>query len=311
MRIGVMPSPQRSTWDDMERVVKQVDQLGYDSLWCSDHLLAPPPWPRGGAYECVAILGAWAAMTSRVMLGTMVGSMSLRDPALLTKSLTTIDHISRGRACLGVGAGWYDGEHTAFGHPFGSPAQRIECFSDALSVIRGLLRGEAVTNERRGYVDLVNLPPAVNTRLPVLIGGQGDRMLQLVAAYAYIWNVAGDLDHVRQREEVLQRLCEAAGRDHGEIERTYHAGAIVIRDDAREAERRYEELLEYNGIAASPDHRSVHASGPRAVGTVDDIASRLAPFVAAGFDHMYFDLLSPYDDETFHRLSSELRAALS
>jgi alkanesulfonate monooxygenase SsuD/methylene tetrahydromethanopterin reductase-like flavin-dependent oxidoreductase (luciferase family) len=309
MKIGIMPSVQRTNWQAIRSVVRRIDELNYDSLWCPDHLAAPPPWPPGGTFECLASLAAWASLTDRVSLGSMVCSIAFRNPGVLAKTVTTIDHISGGRVCLGVGTGWYEAEHLAYRVGFGSPAQRVHSLSEGLKVLVSMLRESSSTEaDVTNTVGTPNLPPPLNGRVPILIGGQGDRMLNLVAEYADIWNASGPLATVIDRQERLIIACHRTGRDRNEIERTYHVGPAVIRDSAREAERRFAETADNNGFSKPP---TSPPSGPVAVGTVGEIAGRLKPFLTAGFTHMYFDLLSPYDEETLIRLPTELRDALS
>src|SRR5262249_18424503 len=176
-----------------------------------------------------------------------------REPALTAKMATTLDHISGGRAILGIGAAWFEEEHLAYGLPFGSGApERLRWLREALPVMRGMLSGEAPssTGERYHAKAVRNLPAPVPSRLPLLVGGGGGQgTRKLVARYADACNIGGGVDSVRRKEAILQEHCRAVGRDHHEIERTTIVGAVVIRDSPAEARRVFERLFESNGRA--------------------------------------------------------------
>lgn len=303
MKLGLLPSPQFTTWDAMRDVAIKIDRLGYDSLWCSDHLYAPYPWTVGPAFEAYMILAGWAAVTERVTLGGMVTALGFRDPALLAKMVTGLDHISHGRAILGVGAGWFEDEHRSFGFEFGAPRERLSRFAEALEIMSGMLSGKPVSGSRfYRHEEVRNLPEPVQKHLPILVGGRGDRMLGLVAKYADMWNLAGTLDDVRQRNDVLRRRCEEIGRDFSSIERTFHGGPVFIRSTVHEARDVMQKIFSVHGIP--------NVAVPL-VGPPEHIADRLAPFIELGFHHMYFDLMSPYDEESMVRLAEEVRPMLS
>jgi alkanesulfonate monooxygenase SsuD/methylene tetrahydromethanopterin reductase-like flavin-dependent oxidoreductase (luciferase family) len=218
--------------------------------------------------------------------------------------VTTLDHVSDGRAYLGIGGAWFETEHTAFGIPFGSsPGERLNWFDEAVELIRGMLHDEETTAGGRVYhaTNVRNNPPPVQRHLPILIGGSGERKtLATVARYADAWNTGGDIERVKHKDEVLRRWCEEVGRDQSEIERTVQGGSVVIRDTVEEAERAAQAIAEQNGL---PDFR-----GP--VGTPEVIAERLLPQVELGFHHVYFDVPAPYDRETLERLVGEVKPLL-
>jgi alkanesulfonate monooxygenase SsuD/methylene tetrahydromethanopterin reductase-like flavin-dependent oxidoreductase (luciferase family) len=255
-------------------------------------------------FEGYMTLAAWAALTKRVTLGLMVGANTFRNPALVAKMVTTLDHISDGRAYLGIGGAWFETEHTAFGFPFGSsPGERLNWFDEAVELVRGMLRDEETSARGRYYhaENVRNVPPPVQRRLPILIGGSGERKtLATVARYADAWNTGGGLERVEQKDAVLRRWCEEVGRDESEIERTLQGGSPVIRETVEEAKRAGQAIADHNGW---PDHR-----GP--FGTPETIAESLVPQVELGFHHVYFDLPAPYDRETLERLAGEVKPLL-
>jgi len=304
LKLGVLAWNQFTDWPSLRDVGVLVDELGYDSLWTWDHVYPIVGDPHGPMFEGYMTLAAWAALTKRVTLGLMVGANTFRNPALVAKMVTTLDHISDGRAYLGIGGAWFETEHTAFGIPFGkSPGERLRWFDEAVELMRGMLREEETSARGSHYFakDVRNNPPPLQERLPILIGGSGERKtLNTVAKYADAWNTGGGIERVQQKDEVLRRWCEEVGRDESEIERTLQGGSVVIRDTVEEAERAGKAIAEHNGL---PDF-----NGPAE--TPEMTAERLLPQIELGFHHVYFDCPAPYDRETLERLISDVKPLL-
>lgn len=179
-----------ASWPETERFARLVEERGFDSVWVIDHLLGFPP--ELGVFEAWTTMSALATVTSGVGIGAQVLCQSFRAPALLAKMATTLDHVSRGRLRFLLGAGWFEPEYRAFGYEFPSPGHRVEELEDTVAVCRAMFDagGEPVTYEgRRHHVrGVVNVPPP-ERRIPIGIGGVGDRMLDLVARAADEWNV--------------------------------------------------------------------------------------------------------------------------
>ena len=304
LKLGVLAWNQYADWPSLRDVGVLADELGFDSLWTWDHVYPIVGDPHGPMFEGYMTLAAWAALTKRVTLGLMVGANTFRNPALVAKMVTTLDHVSGGRAYLGIGGAWFETEHTAFGIPFGSsPGERLRWLDEAVELIRGMLHDEEASARGRVYhaSRIRNNPPPLQRRLPILIGGSGERKtLATVARYADAWNTGGDLERVRHKDAVLRRWCEEVGRDESEIERTLQGGSPVIRDTVAEARRAARAVAKQNGL---PDFR-----GP--VGTSEMIAEQLVPQIELGFHHVYFDVPAPYDRETLERLVGEVKPLL-
>jgi F420-dependent oxidoreductase-like protein len=304
LRIGVLAWNQCTDWPALRDVGVLVDELGFDSLWTWDHLYPIVGDPHGPMFEGYMTLAAWAALTKRVRLGLMVGANTFRNPALVAKMITTLDHISDGRAYLGIGGAWFETEHTAFGIPFGkSPGERLRWFDEAVELMRGMLHDEETSARGRFYQAQAvrNNPPPLQDPLPILIGGSGERKtLNTVAKYADAWNTGGDLERVQHKESVLRRWCEEVGRDESEIERTLQGGSVVIRDTVEEAQEAGRAIAKQNGL---PEFRG-QAETP------DMTAERLLPQIELGFHHVYFDCPAPYDRETLERLMSDVKPLL-
>ena len=198
---------------------------GFDSVWVMDHLYQiEMVGPKEDAMlEAYTLLGALAARTRRASLGTMVTGVTYRNPALLAKIITTLDVISSGRAILGIGAAWNVDEHTGYGFDYPSDRERLDRLEEALQINRAMFTEAAPTFEGRHYrvQQVLNNPKPIRGRIPVLIGGSGEkRTLKLVAQYGDACNLFGDLDTVRHKIGVLERHCADVGRDPNEITKT-------------------------------------------------------------------------------------------
>jgi probable F420-dependent oxidoreductase len=208
VKVGVQIHPQNSTMAELRAGWQGVDELGVDSLWTWDHFF-PPLYGAANEshFEGWQILAAMAVTTSNVtQIGMLVTGSGYRNPDLLADMARTLDHLSGGRAVLGIGSGWMDKDEIEYGYPVRTPGQRLDALAEALPRIR----------RRLGL-----LQPGPMGRLPILIGGNGEqRTLRLVAQYADMWNGYGDAETIRAKNDVIDRWCAELGRDSREIERT-------------------------------------------------------------------------------------------
>ncbi|HEV8534601.1 MAG TPA: LLM class flavin-dependent oxidoreductase [Candidatus Limnocylindria bacterium] len=314
IRFGACLWNQYAEWPVLVDAARRADSLGYASVWVWDHLYPVVGDIRGPMLEGWMTIAAIANATTNASVGLMVGCNTFRSPALVAKMVTTLDHISGGRAILGIGAGWSEEEHEAFGFDFGSGAgERLRWLAEALPLIRAMLDGEEPTTPGPRYrVNAVrNLPRPIQERLPILVGGVGEKVtLRLVAQYADICNQTGSVEDVIRREPILQEHCRAVGRDHREVERTACPPIVVIRDSRADARAVYEETISGQGAGgrrplSEPASRS-DSPAPQPVGTVDDVVAMLRKYVAVGYRHLIFSMPSPYDEETMTRLMHEV-----
>jgi alkanesulfonate monooxygenase SsuD/methylene tetrahydromethanopterin reductase-like flavin-dependent oxidoreductase (luciferase family) len=305
LRLGALCWNQYTDWPALLEAGRRADRLGYHSLWTWDHLYPIVGSSDGPIHEGWLTLAAWAQATERVRIGLMVGANTFREPTLTAKMATTLDHISNGRATLGIGGAWFEEEHVAYGLPFGEGfPERLRWLAEALPVMRGMLRGDRPTASGGRYhaIAVRNDPPPVQARLPLLIGGGGERVtLKLVARYADANNVGGGIETVRRKEEILLRHCEAAGRDPREIERTSGLGVVVIRDSRKEARKVADAIFARNGGARPWENQPV--------GTPEDIAAYIAPYLELGYGHLIAGFPNPYDEESMTRLATEVANA--
>jgi alkanesulfonate monooxygenase SsuD/methylene tetrahydromethanopterin reductase-like flavin-dependent oxidoreductase (luciferase family) len=228
VRIGVgIPmsagdAPPMPTWEGVQRFAQRAEQAGLDSLWICDHFLSDPGnRPVEGIHEAWTIVSALAAITTSVELGQLVMCSAFRNPGLLAKMAVTADVVSGGRIVLGVGAGSYDAEHEAFGYP---TDHRVSRFEEAVCILDGLLDGETVSLRGRFHqVDEARLLPRPQRRIPLLIAGNGARMLRITARHANAWNTAwyGTPDErLLSRLGSLDAALKAEDRDPATIRRT-------------------------------------------------------------------------------------------
>ena len=303
IKIGFDAFSQYTDWDSYLVAAARAEELGDDSFWTPDHVIPTLGRADGPYLEPYLLLAAVASVTGDMTLGTLVSPITFRNPAHLTKMITTLDHISGGRAVLGLGSGWFEAEHRQYGFPFGSGfGERLDWLEEALPVVRAMLDGErpTYTGAHTKVEAAENMPPPVQDRLPILIGGSGPkRTMRMVAEHADIWNVIASPEWAAESDATLRMHCEAVGRDHTEIERSLAVRQPVLRDTSSAAQAALDEIIEGHDGDRWPDH-------PMA-GTVDEVTERLAEYVDLGFRHLVFQFLHPFDDETAFRLATEVR----
>jgi F420-dependent oxidoreductase-like protein len=212
-------------FETVAAIATTAEEHGFDSVWVMDHLyqievVGPKEDPMLEAYT---LLAGIAARTRTARLGTMVTGVTYRNPALLAKIVTTLDVVSSGRAILGLGAAWNDDEHAGYGYDFPPAGERLDRLEEALQICRAMFTEPAPSFQGRHYriSSVLNNPKPVRGRIPVLIGGGGEkRTLKLVALYGDACNLFGDPDAVRHKLDVLERHCADVGRDPAEITKT-------------------------------------------------------------------------------------------
>ena len=306
MRLGLHVLSYGSTWPETLETVTRAEASGFDLVLGADHLFATGGDPHQPFFEGWTMLAAWAAATSRIGVGLLVGANAFRHPAVVAKMAATVDHISGGRSVLGLGAAWYDDELRRHGLPTGaSIGERLTWLDEALGVIRALLAGETLTHDGAAYhLDGVrHAPSPLQARVPVLIGGEGERKtLRIVARHADLWQTwvpPESTERFVAKRAVLGERCAEVGRDPASI--TSLVGAkVVIRDTLAEAAAVFEGLMARHRW---PEEVREHAwLGPPAF-----IAERLAAYRDAGAGGFVAQVIAPFDVETIERLPSEVR----
>jgi F420-dependent oxidoreductase-like protein len=298
MKFGAQLWSQQTTWPEWRDAGLAAEAAGWDSIWTWDHLLAIfGPWEQP-IFEGWSLLMAIGAVTSRVRLGLMVGANTFRNPGLTAKLATTLDHVSEGRAILGIGGAWFDREHEAFGIDFGSGVgDRLDHLDEAVMLMRRLLDGERFDHDGRFYQmrDALCAPRPVQEHLPILVGGSGPKKtLRTVAERADAWNTSGTVEEVRTKLDILDDHCAAVGRDRSTIELTV-SFPMTIRDSVGAAETAFARLL------AANDADDIKAN-PILLGPPDALAEAIAPYRDLGFRTVIARLPGPFDRETIDRI---------
>jgi alkanesulfonate monooxygenase SsuD/methylene tetrahydromethanopterin reductase-like flavin-dependent oxidoreductase (luciferase family) len=307
LKFGILLWNQATDWPSYAAAVRRLDELGYDHLWSWDHLYAIFGDPYQPIFEGWSSLVAAAGISKRMRLGLLVGANTFRNPGLQAKLAATLDHVSDGRAILGVGGAWMEPEHTGHGIEFGtSPGMRLDWLDESVGAMRALLDGKAVTSEPGGHYDFQDLrhsPLPVQKHLPIMIGGSGEKKtLRTVAKYADMWNAMGSIEKMTHKIEVLRGHCDAVGRNIDDIEFTLGIKA-TIRDSQAEADKVWKAAMEHNKTPLS----DVADDDTFWNGTSEQLAEKLAPYVELGFRTVISEQPAPYDTETFERLIGEVK----
>jgi len=233
VRLGILLAPE-TPWDELLDRARHAAASGWDTIWCADHFMPPAGDLSAPIGESWTTLAALAAVVPRIRLGHMVGCNTYRHPALVAKMAATVDRVSGGRFILGLGAGWQENEHRAYGIPFGTTAERHRRLAEACQIVRSLLSKPRTTFHGRYYQleDAPLEPKPVRQPLPLLIGAGGETLgLAIVARYADWWNTGGLPDEIARKIAILDRHCAEVGREPQDIRRTAFA-LFVPRHDA-------------------------------------------------------------------------------
>ena len=310
LKLGILLWNQATDWPSYLDAVRRIDQLGYEHLWAWDHLYAIFGDPHQPIFEGWSSLTAAAMATEHTRLGLLVGANTFRNPGLVAKLATTLDHVSGGRAILGLGGAWMQPEHQAFGIDFGSGfGQRLDWLEESVSAVRSMLAGGVVTSGPGGryqFDEARVLPLPVQQHLPIMIGGSGEKKtLRTVARHADLWNAMGEPDVLARKVEVLRGHCEDVGRDIAEIEFTLGV-KLTIRDTEADADRVWRAAMAHNRTPID----DVADDATFLNGTPEQVAERIAPFVELGFRTIISEQPAPYDTETLERFIGEVKPLL-
>ena len=269
MQLSIWPGAAHG-WDSVLAIASHAERTGWDGVWVADHFMPGFGDAHGPTNESMAYVAALAATVPRVRIGTLVCGNTYRHPAVLVKQAATIDIVSGGRFVLGLGAGWQENEHTAYGIPFHTVKTRLDMFEEACQVVKALTTSETSSFDGTYYQlrDAPLSPKPVQQPLPLLVGGGGERRtLRIAARYADEWNCWGTPEILAHKVGVLEQHCADVGRDPATIRRSAQA-LLFLSDDPGEVAR----------LRESP------AGMPMLVGGPDEIEERLAAYVAAGVD---------------------------
>ena len=325
VKCGIMIEGQEGlTWDRWRRIAETVDALGFESLCRSDHLFSLGAHRRSHEREAGNTVGhtaaslsdrpgldvwtsltALALMTRRVRFGPLVCPITFYHPAMLARQAAAVDVLSGGRFVLGIGAGWHDVEHHAFGVPYPRAGERVRRLGEAARVIRALWGDAPATVDGRYYrlEGAVGWPKPAQRPAPLLIAGKGPKILGVAAKYADEWNTgAAAPDQVRARRALLEAACDDVGRDPARIAYSMMCGFLVGETGAA-LERRALKIQAYVPSRASIPPRDLPAalrSSNWLVGTPDEIVAQIGDLAAEGIERVLLQLFDQDDMDALH-----------
>ena len=283
--IGIMIEGQENlTWDRFFRLAEAVESLGFASLFRSDHLTSLDGFSRRESLALWPSLTVLALRTRRIRFGPMVCSMTFRHPAMVAKMAASVSVLSGGRLDLGLGAGWYAGEHQMFGHKFPAYANRLKMLDEGTTVIKALWSGQPVsfTGEYYRLDAAESYPLPVDDRPVIIMGGKGEKTLEVVARHATEWNCSYvGLDVFRTKSAQLDKNCIAIDRDPASLRRSLMVPFVIGVDATSIQERISAHRVMFPDLPA--DLAGWHNAG-FVGGTPDQLLDRLKAFEAAGVE---------------------------
>ena len=276
-------------FDVISAQAKEAEASGFDTVLVMDHFYQLPMLgtPEQPMIECYALLSALARETKTVTLSALVTGNTYRNPAVLAKTVTALDIVSGGRAQLGIGAGWFELEHTAYGIDFGTFTDRFEKLEEALQIIIPMLRGQRVTFAGKHYqvVDAFN-SPAPLSRIPVMIGGGGERKtLRMVAQYADESNLIADRNDIPRKLDALAEHCETLGRDRSQVTVSWQRSTCIA-PTMEQAQAELAAFFASQGVNLDSLNANQRAAATARfiVGDPDTVGERLTADLAMGVD---------------------------
>ncbi len=299
MRFGVHAGLQNTTTDELRALWRRIEDHGFEWISVWDHFYAADATGGAVCLEAVAMHSALALSTERVRCGSLVYSVGYRHPAVLANTAATLDQLSGGRVTLGLGAGWLQGEYDAYGLPFPPPAVRLQQLDEGIQCIRGLLTEDVASFDGKHFTlhDARCEPKPVQERLPIWIGGGGERVtLRIAARHADGWNVPFiPPEEFRRKADVLEQHCEREGRDPAAITKAINVG-LAWREGDLEAQ--------FGNIAAL-----VRAGV--LTGSTDQVIDRVGAYRDAGAEWVILAMRAPFDTEGLDRFATEVLPAFA
>jgi F420-dependent oxidoreductase-like protein len=309
MRVCLMIEGQEGvSWETWRALAAACEEHGYEALFRSDHYLSVMGRGERGSLDAWTTLAALAAVTSRIRLGTLVSPATFRHPSVLAKSAVTVDHVSGGRAELGIGAGWLEAEHRAYGFPFASLRMRMDIMAEQMEIVARSFGDERFSFHGQHYEveELDALPkPVQRPRPPIVVGGRGGRRsLALAAHWADEYNTfSASVEEIRDRRDAFAAAWRDAGRDPKAFRFSAMVSVLVGADEA-EVRDRIGRLAEWQGREPDEVVEGVRATG--VVGTVDAAAERLRELEAAGAQRVMLQHFLHEDVEAVELIGREL-----
>lgn len=302
-RCGVFLPLSGLRWPDLEARARTIERLGYDALWFDDHFWFPGE-PQNDHLEVWTALAGVALATSRLSIGPLVACHSYRSPGLLAKLAASVSAMSAGRLRLGLGVGWMEDEYRAYGYPFPRTGVRLEQLEETIEIVRRLWRDPRATFSGRHHsvVDAPALPKP--ERIPVVVGGAGDRLLALVARHADEWNCPNPAwRDLAERRDRLWRECERIGRDPDGIAVSEQVLVVVGRGERGLREARERAVVRIGGFA--------RFDGDCHVGEPEQVAESLRARAALGVGELAIMFGDFGSEEQLDLFATEVRPLLA
>jgi alkanesulfonate monooxygenase SsuD/methylene tetrahydromethanopterin reductase-like flavin-dependent oxidoreductase (luciferase family) len=296
------------TWDDWVALASACEEHGVEALFRSDHYVS-------GFDESRPVLDAWAtisglaARTTKLELGTLVSPATFRHPAVLARSAATADEIAGGRVTLGMGAGWMEREHDAYGFEFGTTRERIARLGEQIEIVHGLLREDRVDFEGT-YYRLQGAPGLDRPDLPILVGGSAKPGTAGPAVrFADEYNALfGTLDEARQRKQLLDEACARGGRDPSTLRYSLMAPCVIGRNE-QEVSESAQRIGARFGRSPEEVLERYREHGP--VGTIEQAVERLKQIEEIGYERVMLQHLAHDDLDTVALIGRELAPAVA
>jgi F420-dependent oxidoreductase-like protein len=306
IRFGIQTGQQNIQWDDMLALWQKADAWGYDTLWNFDHFYPIFTNPEGPCLEGWTTLAALAQATKRARIGHLVNGNTYRNPCLTAKMAASLDHVSHGRLNLGIGAGWFEMEHTAFGIDFMTVPKRLQALDEACQIIRGMLTQERTTVHGKHYTvtDAMGLPrPVQQPHPPIMIGGTGEKvLLRIVAKHADMWNASGPADFMEKKIAIIRQHADKLDRDADRIEKTVMM-PLCYRNKDREG-------FVQGLIAAMRQTTPEEARGQIMIGEKHECLDTVERYRRAGVTHFIFMSFAPYNADEMQAFAEEVIPAV-
>jgi F420-dependent oxidoreductase-like protein len=304
------------SWDEWRALADVCERAGLDGLFRSDHYLSVVGRRERASHDAIATLAALAARTERIRLGTLVSPVTFRHPSVLAKSVATIDHVSGGRVELGLGAGWNESEHAAYGFEFPPLGTRMELLEEQLEIVHRLWTEDSVTFAGRHYrlEDCPALPkPLQQPRPPLILGGNAKpRSVALAVRLADEYNtLLASIDDCRERKSVLVEACDAGGRDPATLPLTLMATSIVGEDRSKVLDRVRGVLKVFGSGDEDPEAVLAERRKRWIAGTPDEAVERLRALAEAGVERVYLQHLVHKDTEMVELIGEAVLPALA
>ena len=316
MRLCLMVEGQEDvSWDEWLALADATERAGLDGLFRSDHYLSVIGRHERASHDAIATLAALAACTERIRLGTLVSPVTFRHPSVIAKSVATIDHVSGGRVELGLGAGWNEGEHAAYGFDFPSLGGRMELLEEQLEIVHRLWTEDSVTFTGSHYrlEDCPALPkPLQRPRPPLILGGNAKpRSVALAVRLADEYNtLLASIDDCRERKSLLVEACEPAGRDPATLPLTLMATCIVGADEAEVLERVRGVMKVFGSGDEDPEAVLADRRERWLAGTPSEVVDRLEALAEVGVERVYLQHLLHRDTEMVELIGEAVLPAL-